>query len=99
MAPLLQMNLSIFYLRIPSKTMSYSSYVIISNVHVLEAHKTLTDWSDLTNIDFDNIVIKNVKYLPFVFNEDVIFILPYAYGKTIDILIMHAIVSAKLDSH
>ena len=46
---------------------------------------------DLTNIDFDNIVIQDVKYLPSSFNGDVIFILPpvktgipNAYGTAMD---------------
>jgi hypothetical protein len=67
----------------------------ISNVHILEALKITKcrrrSKSDLTNIDFDNIVIEDVKYLPSSFNGDVFFILPPiktgipdAYGKAMD---------------
>ena len=66
-----------------------------SNVHILEALKITKcrriSKSDLTNIDFDNIVIEDVKYLPSSFNGDVLFILPPiksgipdAYGKAMD---------------
>ena len=46
----------------------------ISNVHILEALKITKcrrrSKSDLTNIDFDNIVIEDVKYLPSSSNGD-----------------------------
>lgn len=47
--------------------------------------------SDLTKIDFDNIVIENVKYMPSMFNGDVILVflfinqgVPNAYGNAMD---------------
>ena len=67
----------------------------ISNVHILETLKITKCHRrfnfDFINIDFDNIVIEDVKYLRYSFNGDVIFILapvktgiPYAYGKAMD---------------
>lgn len=67
----------------------------ISIVHILDALKITKcrrrSKSDLTNIDFDNIVIEDVKYLPSAFDGDVLFILPPvntgipdAYGKAMD---------------
>ena len=47
--------------------------------------------SDLTAIDFENIVVRKVKYLPFSFNGDILFVLPLvplgvssAYGRSMD---------------
>ena len=49
-----------------------------TNVHILDALKITMccrrSVSDITKIDFDNIVIENVKYMPSMFNGDVIFV-------------------------
>lgn len=50
------------------------------NVHILDVfkitkHRGRSEY-DLNNIDFDNIVMKDVKYTPSMFDGDVIFILP-----------------------
>ena len=89
------LNLSIFYQHIPSTKPHVYPTSSISNAHVLEALKITKcrrrSKSDLTNIDFDNIAIEDVKYMPYFFNGDVIFILPPvkteipdAYDKVMD---------------
>ena len=47
--------------------------------------------SNLIFIDFDNIDVRNVKYLPYSFNDDVLFLLPLVplkvpntYGRSMD---------------
>jgi hypothetical protein len=87
--------LSIFEQHTRSKKPHVHPTSSISNVHILEALKITKcrrrSKSDLTNIDFDSIVIEDVKYLPSSFNGDVLFILPPvktgipdAYGKAMD---------------
>lgn len=48
-----------------------------SNVHILDALKITKSHKiskfNLTNMDFENIVMKEVKYLPFAFNDDVLY--------------------------
>ena len=71
-SPYKPLNLSIFYHHIPSKKPHVHPTSFIYDVHVLEALKITKcrrrSKSDLTNIDFDNIAIENVKYMPSSFN-------------------------------
>ena len=89
------LNFSILEQHIHSQKPHVHPTSSISNVHILEALKITKcrrrSKFDLTNIDFDNIVIEDVKYLPSSFNGDVLFILPPiktkipdAYGKAMD---------------
>lgn len=64
-------------------------------VHILDALKITECCSkfkfDLYLIKFDNLVVEDIKYLPFAFDGNVLFILPFvdlaildAYGKSMD---------------
>ena len=94
-SPYKPLNLRIFEQHIRSKKSHVYPISSIANVHILEALKITKCRRrcqyDLPIIDFDNIIIKDVKYLPSSFNGDVNFILPIvktkildAYGKAMD---------------
>ena len=79
-SPYKPLNLSIFEHHRRSTKPHVHPTSHVSNVNILEAPKITKccrrSKSDLTNIDFNNIVVEDVKYLPSSFDGDVFFILP-----------------------